>query len=88
MHNMHMKMVSFSASIGKAHIVLHQNGCQGDIWYMENMKLILENTTTKHLCVVPLGCLRLVIVIFPDHTHLLFLIHIIIKGEIGTLKLV
>ena len=24
---------------------------------------------------VPWGCLRFVIVVFPDHTHLLFLIH-------------
>ena len=26
--------------------------------------------------VVPWGCLRFVIVVFPDHTHLLFLTHI------------
>ena len=25
---------------------------------------------------VPWGCLRFVIVVFPDHTHLLFLLHI------------
>ena len=27
---------------------------------------------------VPRGCLQFVIVVFPDHTHLLFLIHVII----------
>ena len=35
---------------------------------------------------VPWGCLRFVIVVFPDHTHLLFLIHpnlIIIELFIG-----
>ena len=53
---------------------------------------------------VPRGCLRFIIVVFPDHTHLLFLIgklgifhanhhlcvqiRIRIKGEVGTVKLV
>ena len=32
---------------------------------------------------VPRGCLRFVIVVFPDHTHLLFLIHVRAKGEVG-----
>ena len=30
---------------------------------------------------VPRGCLRFVIVIFPDHTHLLFLVRIMAKIE-------
>ena len=30
---------------------------------------------------VPRGCLQFVIVVFPDHTHLLFLLHIRVKGE-------
>ena len=41
---------------------------------------------------VPRGCLWFVIVVFPDHTHLLFpkcvLVHIRIKGEVGAVKLV
>ena len=37
---------------------------------------------------VPRGCLQFVIVVFPDHTHFLFLIHIRIKGEVSTMKLV
>ena len=28
---------------------------------------------------VPRGCLRFVIVVFPDHTHLLFFVHVINK---------
>ena len=28
----------------------------------------------RHLLAVPQGCLRFVIVLFPDHTHLLFLV--------------
>ena len=34
---------------------------------------------------VPLGCLRFAIVVFPDHTHLLFLIHCFQKGNIWVL---
>ena len=30
---------------------------------------------------VPLGCLRFVIVVFPDHTHLLFLTHYQLSSE-------
>ena len=30
---------------------------------------------------VPRGCLQFVIVVFPDHTHLLFLVGIIAKIE-------
>ena len=37
---------------------------------------------------VPRGCPQFVIVVFPDHTHFLFLIHIRIKGEVSTMKLV
>ena len=44
---------------------------------------------------VPRGCLQFVIVVFPDHTHLLFfmqtkhlrvLINICTKGEVGAMK--
>ena len=34
---------------------------------------------------VPRGCLRFVIVVFPDHTHLLFLVADL-HGEIGTIN--
>ena len=30
---------------------------------------------------VPLGCLQFVIVVFPDHTHFLFLVQLIIKNS-------
>ena len=36
--------------------------------------------------VVPRGCLRLVIVVFPDHTHLLFL-HLSISNDIVSIKI-
>ena len=36
---------------------------------------------------VPWGCLRFVIVVFPDHTHLLFLDFLLIKVESSDLKL-
>ena len=32
---------------------------------------------------VPWGCLQFVIVIFPDHTHLLFFMYFFIKMQIG-----
>ena len=35
---------------------------------------------------VPWGCLRFVIVVFPDHTHLLFSIHSWHKAKIPILK--
>ena len=34
--------------------------------------------------VVPWGCLQFVVVVFPDHTHLIFLIRS--KGDVGTVK--
>ena len=36
--------------------------------------------------VVPRGCLRLMIVVFPDHTYLLFL-HLVISNEIVSTKI-
>ena len=35
---------------------------------------------------VPRGCLQFVIVVFPDHTHLLFL-HLSISNDIGSTKI-
>ena len=32
---------------------------------------------------VPRGCLRFMIVVFPDHTHLLFYIHAYIQSDIS-----
>ena len=37
---------------------------------------------------VPWDCLQLVIVVFPDHTHILFLVHIRIKGKVDVVKVV
>ena len=35
---------------------------------------------------VPWGCLRFVIVVFPDHTHLLFLSHLVLASSFGPLS--